>query len=101
MSEAVIVSEHGCEKTPFPTEQKCKESPPFVYRRYGRRQWAVYCGEELVCVVAYRKGARALIEWLTRGKKAPAAHQPEKREFHESTASPTPDIRVRSSTRCL
>jgi hypothetical protein len=40
----------------------------FRYERYKRtRFWAVYNGEELIAVVVYRKGARSLIRWLTKG----------------------------------
>lgn len=28
--------------------------------RYGARNWAVYVGEELLCVTVYRKGARSV-----------------------------------------
>lgn len=78
MSHVQAAPKHGCDNTLSTKEQKRTTSLPFLYRRYGRRQWAVYCGEELVCVVAYRKGARAVIEWLTRRKKAPTAHRSEK-----------------------
>lgn len=78
MSQILAAPKHGCDNTLCTKEQKRNGSPPFLYHRYGRRQWAIYCGEELVCVVAYRKGARAVIEWLTRKKKAPTAHRSEK-----------------------
>jgi len=78
MSHVLAAPKHGGDTRLFTKEQKRGTQPPFLYRRYGRRQWAVYCGEELVCVVVYRKGARAVIEWLTRRKKAPPAHRSEK-----------------------
>lgn len=37
----------------------------FSYRRYGRH-WAVYENQALLCVVLYKKGARAVIERLAR-----------------------------------
>lgn len=78
MSHVLAAPKRGCHNTLITKERKRNASPPFLYRRYGRRQWAVYCGEELVCVVAYRKGARAVIEWLTRRKKAPPPYRSEK-----------------------
>jgi len=33
-------------------------------RRYGRRYWAVWCGEDLVVVTVYKKGAMAVLEKL-------------------------------------
>lgn len=38
----------------------------FGLRRYGSRYWAVYEGETLLCVTVYKKGARSVIERLTR-----------------------------------
>ena len=78
MSHVLAAPTHGGDTTLFTKERKRTPSPPFLYRRYGRRQWAVYCGEELVCVVVYRKGAGSVIEWLTRKKKVTPAHRSEK-----------------------
>jgi hypothetical protein len=74
MSHVLAAPKQGGDTTLSAKERK--RTTPFLYRRYGRRQWAVYCGEELICVVMYRKGARAVIEWLTRRKKP--AHRSEK-----------------------
>lgn len=40
-----------------------------MYRieRYGRRHWAVYRKNELICVTVYKKGARRVRE-LLQGK---------------------------------
>lgn len=38
-------------------------------KRYGRRYWAVWCGEELLVVAVYKKGALAVVGKLQdRGK---------------------------------
>lgn len=35
--------------------------------RYGKsRYWAVYAGAELLAVVLYRKGAEAIVDFITR-----------------------------------
>lgn len=36
-------------------------------RRYGKRNWAVYEGGELLAVTVYKKGAMAIVERLSRG----------------------------------
>ena len=38
--------------------------------RYGKRYWAVYDGEELLCVTLYKKGALAITERLINPNKA-------------------------------
>jgi hypothetical protein len=35
-----------------------------VVRPYGRRYWAVWCGEELLVVAVYKRGAMAVVEKL-------------------------------------
>lgn len=35
-------------------------------RRYGRRYWAVWCGEQLLVVAVYKKGARAVAEAIRK-----------------------------------
>ncbi len=37
------------------------------YEKYKRRFWAVYEGEELICVTVYKKGAKAVIARITKG----------------------------------
>lgn len=33
-------------------------------KRYGRRYWAVWCGEELLVVAVYKRGAVAVVAKL-------------------------------------
>ena len=40
--------------------------------RYGRRNWAVYVNDTLLCVAVYLKGAKAVRDILTDRIKPPA-----------------------------
>jgi hypothetical protein len=37
------------------------------YQRYKRRFWAVYEGDDLLCVTVYQKGARAVVDRIRQG----------------------------------
>jgi hypothetical protein len=54
------------------------------FERYKRRFWAVYEGDDLLCVTVYQKGARAVIDRIRRG--APEG-RPEPRERPEPCGS--------------
>ena len=56
------------------------------YQRYKRRFWAVYEGDDLLCVTVYQKGARAVIKRIRHG--APEG-RPEQRERPEPCGSTT------------
>jgi len=56
------------------------------FERYKRRFWAVYEGDDLLCVTLYQKGARAVIERIRHG--APEG-RPEQRERPEPCGSTT------------
>jgi hypothetical protein len=47
------------------------ENLPMALRfaRYGKRFWAVYENESLLCVTAYKKGAQAVVQRLGRQDK--------------------------------
>ena len=36
----------------------------YTFGRYGRRNWAVYDGDELVAVTVYKKGAKSVVDRL-------------------------------------
>jgi hypothetical protein len=38
-----------------------------TYKKYKRRFWAVYEGDQLICVTVYKKGAVALIARIKKG----------------------------------
>lgn len=42
----------------------------FTYSKYGRF-WAVYEGEELICVTVYKKGAKAVIARISKAEAPP------------------------------
>lgn len=44
----------------------------FRIEKFKRRYWAVWCGDELVAVVVYKKGAKSIVEWITGAKHGPA-----------------------------
>ena len=44
------------------SEPKSKER--YRFERYGRRNWAVYDGEEMVAVTLYKKGASSVVKRL-------------------------------------
>jgi hypothetical protein len=44
----------------------------FGLRAYGARYWAVYEGDVLICVTVYKRGAKSVIERLTRPSMASA-----------------------------
>jgi hypothetical protein len=50
---------------------------PLRLARYGRRFWAVYEDDALLCVTVYKKGARAVIERLARKEKDQGRRPPE------------------------
>ena len=39
----------------------------YFIKRYGKRNWAVYSADELVCVTLYKKGAKRVCVLLNNG----------------------------------
>jgi hypothetical protein len=56
------------------------------FERYSRRFWAVYEGDELLCVTVYKKGALAVIQRIRAD--APEG-RPEQRQRPEPRGSTT------------
>ena len=55
-----------------------------TYSRYGRRYWAVYDSDDLLCVTVYKKGAIAVIQRVTRkGGARPARKSRKEAEQQE------------------